>query len=347
MKPVAGLFPASSEYPHNTVSAGGHRVGKSMDEPQTIERFNPGDLLARAANWASMAPDELRRNAVTAANQRDEQQLWDLTEAFLAVRGAKGTRVSGYTLRNYRKGVFDLVEAWPHVNLLRPGRDDALLWVRSLEQHMKPGTVRNRVASARSLYKALRWARATDADPFVDVKAPRDPVSRWEKRGHYTMEHIAALLRLGDATDRAIVLLGAHAALRISEVVSLRWRDVDLDTGVATVTGKGGKTASVLLNSQVVDALRDLPAGAPDAKVIPWQVDYTRERFQRLCRKAGVPYKGRAFHGLRHAAGTRLYEVTGGDLGMVAEHLRHSDIETTRTYAKRQTKRTRAALELM
>ncbi|MGL4612208.1 MAG: tyrosine-type recombinase/integrase [Trueperaceae bacterium] len=46
-----------------------------------------------------------------------------------------------------------------------------------------------------------------------------------------------------------------------------------------------------------------------------------------------VPLLGFNLHGLRHGAGTRYYAQTK-DLGRVASHLRHENIQTTRVYAK-------------
>src|SRR5690606_15468259 len=88
------------------------------------------------------------------------------------------------------------------------------------------------------------------------------------------------------------------------------------------------------------EALVALKAGGEQANrqrdpalVLPWGADHARRRFRRLCARAGVDYDSAAVHGLRHAAGTRYYRQTN-DLGRVAAHLRHADIQTTRIYAK-------------
>ena len=86
------------------------------------------------------------------------------------------------------------------------------------------------------------------------------------------------------------------------------------------------------------------PPPRSGATVLPWGTYQTRERFRLLCLRSGVGYQGRGVHGLRHAAGSRLYEAVG-DLGQVADHLRHADVNTTRGYAKRNTERIRTALE--
>src|SRR5690606_33793378 len=119
------------------------------------------------------------------------------------------------------------------------------------------------------------------------------------------------------------------------------WRDIDFGKRVLRVrSGKGGKAATVSLTTRLRDssaALRNQPEEAnrqrDKALVLPWAADHTRLRFRRLCARAGVDYQGAGVHGLRHAAGTRYYQQTN-DLGRVAAHLRHADIQTTRIYAK-------------
>ncbi len=54
------------------------------------------------------------------------------------------------------------------------------------------------------------------------------------------------------------------------------------------------------------------------------------ERLEAACKQAGVRFKG--VYVLRHASGTRLKEETG-DLALVADHLRHSSMDTARGYA--------------
>ena len=54
-------------------------------------------------------------------------------------------------------------------------------------------------------------------------------------------------------------------------------------------------------------------------------------RIKSACKQAGLKIKG--VHALRHTSGTRLSDETG-NLAMVADHLRHSSLDTARGYAK-------------
>ena len=313
-----------------------------------LQRYQ-GDLMSRAESWAALPPDELRRRAARAAQLRDLDELWALTEAYLFLHGSKGARASKHTLRTYRRGIEDLLAGWQHENLLRPARDAGVLYIRRLESTANPetgaapqaSTLQVKLAAARTLYRALRWSGATEARPFENVRVAKDPTPPWEKRRPYGDREIERLLEPASAAERVVVLLGAHAGLRISEMTALRWRDIDLGRGELLVeAGKGGKRGRVRTTRRLREALVALKAegAAPgrqrDAElVLPWGTDHTRKRFKALCRRVGVDYDSAGVHGLRHGAGTRYYRQTR-DLGRVAAHLRHADIQTTRIYAK-------------
>ncbi len=299
----------------------------------TLQRHD-GTLSLRARGWATLSDGELKRRAMTAANERNPDELWSLTEAHLVTKGRAGVRVSKHTLRNYRRGILDLLDAWQGENLLRPSREGADLYVTDLGERLKPGTVRVKVASARALYKALRWAGATTLRPFEDVTLPRDPTAAWDKRQPYTHDEVAAMLAKADTTDQALILLGAHAGLRVSEIVALQWQDVNLETGTVTIrSGKGGKRGTVDLSTSTVRALQALRAARPGADTVFGFATSQRayERVKRVAYRALLG-KGKGVHALRHYCGTRTAAEQG--LEAAQQHLRHSNLSTTQTYAK-------------
>jgi integrase/recombinase XerC len=314
----------------------------------TLERYT-GQPLAQAESWANLGEEDLRRRAMVAANTRDANELWELTQAYLFLHGAKGGKASHYTLESYKRCILELIEYWQRENLLRPSRDAGVLYVRRLETVPNPrtgkplnaSTIEVKLAAARTLYKALRWANATEANPFENVSPAPDPTPDWEKRKPYSVDDVDKLLELSDHTMSVIVLLGAHAGLRISEMCALKWSDINWSKGSFTVIGKGGKKASVTMSGKLEKALKEFRKIPDDRKrfkriadhVLPWNPKRTRQCFKALCDRAGVVYDEKAVHGLRHGAGTRYYAQTK-DLGRVASHLRHENIQTTRIYAK-------------
>ena len=281
----------------------------------------------RSRNWTSLEPGELRRRTVEAARDRNLETLWAITEAHLVLHA----NPSEHTLRAYAYGVRMTVAALEGENVLRPSRDWGLRFVRGLEQSGKASTVRSRLASARALYAMLRWARACEIDPFCDVRVETDKQANDEKRSPYPAEAIEALLEVANARDRVLVLLCAHAGLRVGEACALTPADVRLEAGTLRVEhGKGGKARTVSLSSRLVAALRALEV-ASGQRLLGLGEEGARAAMRRLCTRAGVTYLG--VHSLRHSAGTRLYRETK-DLKAVAKHLGHSSTRTADVYVQ-------------
>lgn len=299
------------------------------------------DLQARAQGWADLEAAEMRRKAVEAARDLDEIELWSLTEAHLVLNGLAGAKVSTHTVRAYQRGlqVFLQYAQDAGVQLLRPRPNHGVAYVRWLEaQGHSTSTVRVRLAAARKCFAALRWAGATDSTPFADVRPAQDPVPRTEKRKPYSDGDLDILLRAADMEERVILLLGAHAGLRVSEIVGLRRADVHLDAQppYLMVTGKRQRRQAVPLSRSLTQALRTWLAATPQIRprvLSASSSDYVQIHLKSLCEKVGVTYSRRQVHGLRHSAGTRVYAETG-DILAVRDHLRHADITSSEIYVE-------------
>ncbi|MFK7604382.1 tyrosine-type recombinase/integrase [Deinococcus sp. SM5_A1] len=296
----------------------------------TLDLYRAG-ALAPSREWVSLQSEERHRRATAAAANRDVEVLWSLTQAHHTRRAGVG---SVQTLRKYRLGLkrWLTYTANQAVDVLHPEIEDADLWVREMEgSGLKPSSVGVYLAGARQLYAALRWAGATQDDPFADTKPQKDRVRPHDKRQPYSESDLAALLRGASLEMQVLLHLGASAGLRASEMTGLTWGHLDLEQGTATITGKGRKTRKVLLSGSLLRALQALGPGGEEQRVIGRTPEAARLRLRTLCKIANVPYLG--LHALRHAAGTRLIRA-GFQLQDVAEHLGHSDVQTARTYAK-------------
>lgn len=226
------------------------------------------NLQARAQAWADLDLAQMRRRAVEAARDMDEAGLWSLTEAHLLLNGLAGAKVSAHTIRAYRKSVRTFLEYAREagVQLLRPRPHHGAAFVRWLESKgLNTSTVRVGLAAGRKLFVAIRWAGATDATPSADVRPAPDPVARTEERRPYTTSEIDTLVRVGDLEEKVIVLPGAHAGLRVSEIAGLQRADLHLETSppYLTVVGKRQKRQSVLLSRSLHLALMRWLAATP------------------------------------------------------------------------------------
>lgn len=297
------------------------------------------DLQGRADRIARLEPEALRRDVMRAARDVNGDDLWHFVEAHLVTRGGRGARLSAHTLHSYRTGLGQFL-AWAGpagVSLLRPGANVGFRYARHLESAgHSPSTVRVRLAAARALYATLRWAAATDAAPFSDVRTASDPVPRWEKRKPYPPEDVATLLLHAGMQEALIVLLGAHCGLRNAEMTTLLRKDVHLDAPhpYLIVTGKRQRRQQVPLSLTAGRAIRTWLAATPSLADFVLTYRTTRgieKALKKLCDNAGIAYEGREVHGLRHSAGTRTY-VESGDILAVRDHLRHRTVESSEIY---------------
>jgi integrase/recombinase XerD len=131
--------------------------------------------------------------------------------------------------------------------------------------------------------------------------------------------------------DHALIRLLYNGGLRVSELVTLRWRN--LVDGVANVTGKGGKTRVVRLSRGTwaeLQALRTDETIGEDY-VFPMSAVNAWKRVKRAARLAGITEVPVSPHFLRHSHGTHALR-RGADLATVRDTLGHASVATTSRY---------------
>lgn len=132
--------------------------------------------------------------------------------------------------------------------------------------------------------------------------------------------------------------LAYSAGLRVSEVVNLRVRDIDITEMTITVRqGKGMKDRLTVISPRILDSLHKFTAGKKGNDYL-----FESERggklttstaqlvFQQCLKKSGIQ-KEATFHSLRHSFATHLLE-NGTDVRYVQALLGHANIRTTQIY---------------
>lgn len=142
--------------------------------------------------------------------------------------------------------------------------------------------------------------------------------------------------------DRACVETFYSCGLRLSELISLNWSDVDLQLGQLRVTGKGNKTRDLPIGKHAIEALRywqrhqsQSLSEAPNAiftnskgrRLHPRSI---QTRFNKLSVTQGVDQPVHP-HMMRHSFASHLLE-SSGDLRAVQELLGHANLSTTQVY---------------
>ncbi len=184
-------------------------------------------------------------------------------------------------------------------------------WRKAIaESGLAPATVAKRVHVARAIFKrAMRWG-LIPSSPFADLRAGSQ--SNPERAYYVTPESIQAILAAcPDDQWRAIVALSRYAALRCpSEIVVLRWGDVNWERGRLTVrspktAGHEGHAVRVVPITPelrpILLALFERAEPGTEA-VVPRLRDAgvnLRTTFNKIIARAGVKPWPRLFHNMR------------------------------------------------
>jgi integrase len=138
---------------------------------------------------------------------------------------------------------------------------------------------------------------------------------------------------------KPIVIVGVYTGLRKGDLLSLRWKDTNLQKGIIRLTEqKTGSTRIIVLNNDTLILLKNLPVRGeyifPARNGKPFK-DVKRS-FQTALKEAGIeqskdPKQKIVFHTLRHTCVSLLTE-RGADTTMVQNYVAHASEEMTKHY---------------
>lgn len=205
-------------------------------------------------------------------------------------------------------------------------------------------------ASTKATYHAdirafCQWMVKTGVrpdDPTVATPHPRTP-----KHTPHPVSRADLHLMLSRARTRrcrAYVMLGAYAGLRVHEIAKIRGEDIQ--SGMLTVTGKGGKTCTVPVHHALDDLVAAMPSSGywftspTAAHIAGTAVSSAVGDLMRRCGIHNTP------HGLRHFYATELVRA-GVNLRIVQELMRHESPATTAIYARVDLGQMRTALDML
>ena len=174
----------------------------------------------------------------------------------------------------------------------------------------------------------------------------RKPNAEYRSREHLTEREVERLIEAAKANrygnrDSTMVLLAYRHGLRASELVDLRWEQVDLNAALLHVRKvKQGSPATHPLTGVELRALRklqrDQESKSPFVFVSERRAPFSKRGFQamvdRAARVAGFDMKIHP-HMLRHACGFKLAN-DGVDTRTIQAYLGHKSIQHTVRYTE-------------
>jgi integrase len=215
------------------------------------------------------------------------------------------------------------------------------------QRAVTPATVNREFAFLRRVYNvAIRDDKAA-SNPVSKLKTLREPSGRTRYLTDDEEGRLMKVLPADEDRERVIVLL--QTGFRRSELLGLRWRDVDFKGGVLTIPQtKNGEARHVPMTSTVRTILSGRPRSLDGGALVFPNAEGHRDL--RWAKKT-VPGAFRAaqikdfrFHDLRHSFASRL-AMEGVDLLTIRDLMGHKTMAMTLRYSHLSPGHRRTAVE--
>ena len=205
--------------------------------------------------------------------------------------------------------------------------------LRKHDEGYSPQTVNLHLNAIKFLYGSVLGGRVD-----IDIRCAKKSLKLPVVLSRVEISKIISVI--ANQKHRLLVALAYGAGLRVSEVVALRVRDLEIEEGFISVRGgKGMKDRTTVFPACLASAMREFVSGrAGDAYVFESNMGggltarSAQKVFSLALVCAGVA-KAATFHSLRHSFATHLLE-DGVNLRYVQELLGHRSIQTTQLYTQ-------------
>ena len=226
-------------------------------------------------------------------------------------------------------------------------------YITNLHKNFRQKTVKRKIASVKAFYNFLEDEELIQENPFRKIKVKFKETSELPKiipreeieqllQSMYTDLKIRKKKEKSILRDIAVVETLFATGARVSEISNIKKENINLNTGVIRIMGKGGKERYILIGERSVLELlkRYYEQNYENIKQSGYFfVNRDGERFseqsirlmiKRYAKNAGIE-RNITPHMFRHSFATYLIEE-GVDISCVQRILGHSSIKTTQIY---------------
>ena len=222
--------------------------------------------------------------------------------------------------------------------------DDLKSYLGDIFGEVTASSLHRKISAIRHFYSFLHKREHISENPAATLASPRKekylPTCLTHEEMQKILDYPYAPTEKG-LRDKAIMELLYSSGLRVSELVSLRIRDVDLAQGMLRVLGKGKKERLVPVTAQAIESIRSylflraarkeplspLFLNLKGARLTTRAIEYMLEE---LATEAGV-FRRITPHMLRHSFASHLLE-NGMNIRYLQSMLGHSNLSTTEIY---------------
>ena len=273
--------------------------------------------------------------------EREEFEKLDIIKDFIEYILKKN-----YSLHTYNSYISDLYYFYLFVkkDLLKVNEEDIRDYLEHLNmKHEKPTSVRRKISSFKSFYKFLYLNNYMDKKdyPLVKIVYPKLE-KRLPKFIYYNdlLEIINESSKDKDGVrDRLIIEMLYATGVRVSELINIKYSDIDYNNKRIRVCGKGNKERIVYFGDYALDVLKEYKATHlqdkngyvfTNSKGVQITDRGVRYIIDNIMKKLSVKVHVTP-HVLRHTFATDMLN-NGCDIKVVQELLGHTSLKATEIY---------------
>lgn len=176
----------------------------------------------------------------------------------------------------------------------------------------------------------------------MPLKLDKIPFSKKDKKLPIVLS-VEEIQRMFDVCEnkkhKVILALLYSCSLRVSELINLKWTNIDRSRMVINIIqAKGNKDRQVGLNEQLIKLLTEYWHEYRSKEYVlngqnspQYSERSVGEVIKQLAKKAGIDNKRVYTHLMRHTSATHLVE-NGTDINLIQKILGHSNVKTTNIY---------------
>jgi integrase len=306
--------------------------------------------LAEARQMAKDAMREVAHGRNPAAQKkaaRLAETVSDLADLYIDkhARPNKRTWQTDYQVVNR-----DIKPVWGNRKVADIKRRDVIAWVDRLMERGKPIMANRTFEVARKMFSFAVARDLIEASPFFGVAKPAAERQRERVLSEDEIRKVWAAIEAEPPTLSAIMKLRLLTAQRGGEVASMRWPDVEFDTGWWTIPAemnKSNRTHRVPLAPPVLSILKALQQQPEHPEMVfpgkqGYRVAILWRSGDRVRTVSGVDFVP---HDLRRTAASHMAAMGIGRL-TIGKILNHADPSITSVYDRHSyDSEKRAALE--
>ena len=218
-----------------------------------------------------------------------------------------------------------------------------------LSDGLDPRSVRRKISALKTYFKYLLKHGKVSTDPMLKITSPKMAKKLPDFIELHKMDQIIDTmseptddLKIKIAND--ILLTLYHTGMRLSELIQLKKKDVDLRQKTLKVLGKRNKERIIPIANELVELLGTYVVEFPDSPLVfhthnqqPLYPNYVYRSVKTLLSQHNAIRK-KSPHVLRHTYATHLLN-NGGDLNAIKELLGHANLSATQVYTHNSVER--------